>query len=173
MGVRISVSLVKCGQCGKRYSSPLTHECVITTGRRRVRTVVKPRVSYDCPQCKRPVTNPLTHVCSIRTDFRRRLAAEKKRSAAEKRAKAKAAAPQHDYHSCTDRDCQRRYGATAAREGVRQPGGEGLHEGYKQGYVAGFPDGVCCPRSRVRCGELCRLRPAAAGRRGLPAGALD
>lgn len=117
MGVRITVSLIKCGQCGKRYSSPLTHECVITPGRRPVRTRVKPRVMIDCPKCKRPVTSPLTHVCTIRTDFRRRLAAQKKRQAAEKRARARAAAPQHDYHSCTGQDCQRRT-CMAYREGI-------------------------------------------------------
>lgn len=115
MGFRIAVSLVKCGRCGKRYSNPVTHECV-TTGRRRGRTRIRPRVSYDCPKCKKPVTNPLTHVCVTRTDFRQRLAEQRKREKRERRAKGRAAAQQHDYHSCSDQDCQRRT-CVAYREG--------------------------------------------------------
>ncbi len=121
MSVRINVSLIKCGQCGKRYSNPLTHVCVTSRARRPHPVQIKPRVSYDCPKCGKPVTNPLTHVCVIRTDFRQRLAAERKRKAAERRAKARAgrAAEQHDYHSCRDPDCRRRM-CVAFREGFEE-----------------------------------------------------
>jgi hypothetical protein len=109
VGLRMNLSLVKCGKCGRRYSNPLTHVCV--NPRRRGRTRVKPRLTYDCPRCGKPVTNPLTHVCRTRTDFRKRLRDQKR-----KRPAARPAAPQHDYHSCRDPDCQRR-ACTAYREG--------------------------------------------------------
>lgn len=117
MGLRIAASLMKCGQCGKRYSNPLTHVCYNPRGK-GARLQIKPRVTVDCPRCKKPVTNPLTHVCSVRTDFRKRLAEQRKREAAERRAKARAAAPKHDYHSCRDGDCQRRM-CLAYREGFQ------------------------------------------------------
>jgi hypothetical protein len=128
MGLRIAASLMKCGQCGKRYSNPLTHVCYNPRGS-GPRLQVKPRVTVDCPRCKKPVTNPLTHVCSVRTDFRKRAAEQKKKQAAERRRKARAEKPQHDYHSCTDGDCQRR--ACAA-------------------YREGFADGVAnCPLEHI------------------------
>ena len=113
--MRIAASLMKCGQCGKRYSNPLTHVCYNPRGR-GPRLQIKPRIAVDCPKCKKPVANPLTHVCTVRTDFRKRLAEDKKRRAAEKRRQARAARPQHDYHSCTDESCQRRM-CMAYREG--------------------------------------------------------
>jgi hypothetical protein len=115
VGLRIAASLMKCGQCGKRYSNPLTHVCYNPRGK-GPRLQVKPRVTVDCPRCKKPVTNPLTHVCSVRTDFRRRLAEQRKREKAARRAAARAAAPKHDYHSCRDGNCQRQT-CTAYREG--------------------------------------------------------
>ena len=111
MGLRIAASLMRCGQCGKRYSNPLTHVCYNPRGR-GPRLQVRPRVTADCPRCGRPVANPLTHVCSVRSDFRKRLAEQKKQA----RKKAKAEAPKHDYHSCADPDCRRRMCA-AYREG--------------------------------------------------------
>ena len=42
MGLRIAASLMKCGQCGKRYSNPLTHVCYNPRGR-GPRLQVKPR----------------------------------------------------------------------------------------------------------------------------------
>jgi hypothetical protein len=118
VGRRIKVSLAKCGRCGKPYTNPLTHVCVTRIGRRPAKTRIRPRVTRDCPKCKRPVTNPLTHVCKVRTDFRKRLAAEKKRKAAAKRAKARKAAAakrarsrpaaqKHDYRACRDVECTR------------------------------------------------------------------
>lgn len=112
MSLRISVSMARCGQCGKRYSNPLTHVCVNPRGR-GPRLQVRPRVSYDCPVCERPVTNPLTHVCKVRTDFRRRLADRKRQ---EKKPRPQPQQQQHDYRSCRDPDCQRRMCA-AYREG--------------------------------------------------------
>jgi hypothetical protein len=118
MSLRMNVSLVKCGTCGKRYSNPLTHTCVTTRARRRP-SQIAPRLTYDCPRCGKPATNPLTHVCKTRSDFRRRLADQKRRQAREKRARRskRPARPQHDYHSCTDPDCQRR-ACQAYREGI-------------------------------------------------------
>lgn len=115
MGLRIAASLLKCGQCGKRYSNPLTHVCYNPRGR-GPRLQIRPRVTADCPRCKRPVANPLAHVCTVRTDFRRRLAEDKKRRAAERRRAARAARPQHDYHACKDENCRRRM-CEAYREG--------------------------------------------------------
>ena len=115
MGLRITASLMKCGQCGKRYSSPLTHVCYNPRGK-GPRLQVKPRVTVDCPRCKKPVTNPLTHVCKVRSDYRKRLAEHKRQQARAKRAAARAAAPQHDYH-CTDENCHRRM-CLAYREGL-------------------------------------------------------
>lgn len=115
MGLRIAVSLMKCGACGKRYSNPLTHVCYNPRGH-GPRLTVKPRVSVDCPACGKPVTNPLTHVCKIPSDFRKRLAEQKKQQRAAKRARARAEAAKHDYHSCGDGDCQRRL-CVAYREG--------------------------------------------------------
>lgn len=124
MGLRIAASLMKCGQCGKRYSNPLTHVCYNPRGH-GPRLQVKPRITIDCPRCKKPVTNPLTHVCKIPSDFRKRLAGHKKQLAAEKRKKARAAAPQHDYHSCRDGSCRRRM-CTAYREGLEDGRTEAL-----------------------------------------------
>jgi hypothetical protein len=126
VGLRIAASLLKCGQCGKRYSNPLTHVCHNPRGR-GPRLQIRPRVAADCPRCKKPVANPLTHVCSVRTDFRRRLAEDKKRRAAERRRKARAARPQHDYHSCKDENCQRRTCAA-------------YREGFEDGAQSALPD---------------------------------
>jgi endogenous inhibitor of DNA gyrase (YacG/DUF329 family) len=115
VGLRIAASLMKCGQCGKRYSNPLTHVCYNPRGK-GPRLQVRPRVAVDCPRCGKPVTNPLAHVCSVRTDFRKRLAEQKKAQARARRKKARAAAPQHDYH-CTDPDCHRRM-CLAYRDGL-------------------------------------------------------
>lgn len=115
MGLRIAASPMKCGQCGKRYSNPVTHVCYNPRGH-APRLQVKPRVTVDCPRCGKPVTNPLAHVCKIPSDFRKRLAEHKKQQAAARRRKARAEAPKHDYHSCRDDNCQRR-ACTAYREG--------------------------------------------------------
>lgn len=115
MGLRIAASLMKCGQCGKRYSNPLTHVCYNPRGH-GPRLQVKPRVSVDCPRCGKPVTNPLAHVCTVRTDFRKRLADQRKQQARARRKKARATAAEHDYHACRDPDCHRRT-CLAYREG--------------------------------------------------------
>lgn len=118
MGLRMNLSLARCGKCGRRYSNPLTHTCV--NPRRRGRTRVKPRVTFgDCPKCHRPVANPLTHVCKTRTDFRKRLRDKKQREKKERqkrRRRSRPPAPQHDYHNCSDPACQRRT-CQAYREG--------------------------------------------------------
>lgn len=116
MGLRIAVALMKCGRCGKRYSNPLTHVCYNPRGK-GPRLQVMPRVTVTCPRCGKPVTNPLAHVCRIRSDFRKRAAEHRRQVARARRAKARAAAPRHDYHSCADGDCQRRTCA-AYREGL-------------------------------------------------------
>jgi len=115
VGLRIAASLMKCGQCGKRYSNPLTHVCYNPRGR-GPRLRVKPRLTVDCPRCGKPVANPLTHVCKVPSDFRKRLAEQKKQQARARRKKARAAAAQHDYHACADQDCRRR-ACLAYREG--------------------------------------------------------
>jgi hypothetical protein len=138
MGWRMKVSLAKCGRCGKPYSNPVTHVCVTRIGQRQRRTQIRPRVARDCPKCGNPAGNPLTHVCRTRTDFRSRLRAEKKRQAAEKRARARKGAaakraqsrpqqPKHDYRACQDEACERRSCAV-----------------FREGFESGVAN---CPRS--------------------------
>lgn len=127
MGLRIKVSLIKCGTCGKRYSNPRTHRCVTRIGRRVRPTSLRPRITVECPKCHKP--GGLTHVCKTRTDFRRKLAASKKQAAADKRAQAASLAkvkrsrqsgpakPRHDYRSCRDTDCAR-VACVAYRDGL-------------------------------------------------------
>lgn len=141
MGLRIAVSVMKCGQCKKRYSNPLTHVCYNPRGS-GPRLQVKPRITVDCPRCKQPVTNPLTHVCKIPSDFRKRVAEQKKRERAAKRARARAEAAKHDYHSCGDRSCERKL-CVAYREG--------RDDHYQEIYQDGFEDGkMACPREHAK-----------------------
>src|SRR6266516_4641915 len=74
---KISVGLARCGRCGKRYSNPLTHVCVVRMDRKtKPKRSLKPKASValvTCGTCGKPYANPLTHVCQVRTDFKRRL----------------------------------------------------------------------------------------------------
>ncbi len=135
---KISVGLVRCGRCGKRYSNPLTHACVVRMDRKTKppRRSMKPEVSValvTCGTCGKSYANPLAHVCQVRTAFKRRLAADKKRKAAEaKRAKRRPAAPRrrpparpaHSYRACRDPGCERQ-----------------ACEAWREGYEAGLEDG--------------------------------
>jgi len=137
MGLMPSVSggLIACGKCGKRYSNPLTHVCVVRkkNGRRQLR----PRATVTlgvCGKCGKPYTNPLSHVCAVQTDYKRRKSAADRQQAAERRkaakAKAKEAArsgpprPRHSYETCHDKDCTR-----ATCEAYRDGFDDGLDEG--------------------------------------------
>jgi hypothetical protein len=40
---KIKVSLVKCGTCGKPYSNPLTHTCVVRLDYKRRAAKAKPK----------------------------------------------------------------------------------------------------------------------------------
>lgn len=124
--MKVRLTLIRCGKCGKRYSSPLGHVCVTRLDRkpRRGRKRIQFRASVKCGTCGRLVTNPLTHTCRKRSDYRRRLAAERKRRAAERRKAAAArrraarpVKPKHDYRACRDADCAR-VACQAFRDGV-------------------------------------------------------
>jgi len=94
----MAVTMFRCGRCGKRYASPLTHTCTTQAGRppRRRRTRITPQASATCGTCGKPYANPLTHVCAVRTDFRTRKAAAasaaKRARTAQERARKRAAA---------------------------------------------------------------------------------
>ena len=74
--LRIRARLGTCGRCGGKLGNPLRHVCVNSSGRRRRKTKIRPRVSVTrkCGTCGKQVSNPLTHTCTVRTDFRRKLA---------------------------------------------------------------------------------------------------
>jgi len=113
MPLRLRVtSPVYCGKCGKRRG--LAHVCMVRRpdGRTRLKA---PSVSLaTCPRCGRQYANPFTHVCPPRRgDFKRRKASAAKRA---KTAAPKRQAPQHQYQTCRDTDCQR-YACVAYRDG--------------------------------------------------------
>jgi hypothetical protein len=132
MGLRMKVSLIRCGTCGKRYSNPLTHVCTASMKRRSGRARLRPQVTRTCGRCGKPAGNPLRHRCVTRSDFRRRLARDRrqKEAARKKRAKAAAAAkrkaaraarpakPKHEYRGCYEPDCPRAV-CIAYRDGIR------------------------------------------------------
>lgn len=78
--LRIKGGLIRCGRCGKRYSSPLAHVCAVRMdskrkpGRSRLKA---PAVTLaKCGSCSASYSNPLTHVCKAKSDFKRRAAAQ-------------------------------------------------------------------------------------------------
>ena len=140
---KISVGLVRCGRCGKRYSNPLTHTCVVRMDRKtKPKRSLKPKASValvTCGTCGKPYANPLTHVCQVRTDFKRRLAAGDKRRDAEAKRQAAApkkrpkppARPAHNYRACRDPECGRQ-ACQAWREGYADGYQDGLRDGRDQ-----------------------------------------
>lgn len=124
--MKLGLTLIRCGTCGKRYSNPLGHVCVTRMDRRRRRGRARLRLqgTVRCGTCGRRVSNPLAHVCRKRSDYRKQLAAERKRRAAERRRAAAArrraarpARPKHDYRVCQDVDCPR-VACQAFRDGI-------------------------------------------------------
>jgi hypothetical protein len=103
--VKIQFSLIKCGRCGKRYSNPLTHTCIVRMDRRTpVRSSsVGPKLQVKCGRCGKPLGNPLTHTCHVKTDFKRRKREHERRQKAASRPAA--TGNKHDYTACTDPDC--------------------------------------------------------------------
>jgi hypothetical protein len=104
--VKINVALVRCGQCGKKYSNPLSHVCVTRMDRRPSsrKTKVKPKLTVRCGGCGSPLGNPLTHRCVTKTDFKRRKA---KSAKPEPPPKPAATGSGHEYTACDDDDCSR------------------------------------------------------------------
>ena len=142
--INLSIALVKCGRCGKKYSNPLTHVCATQFGRRPGRTKAGPHVSIKCGNCGNPLGNPLTHVCRTATDFRER------KKAAEKPKKPQArTGTAHEYTTCDDDDCSK-YPCRVYKEGKADGEVEGYQFGYAEGnangYAAGFDAGLAsCP----------------------------
>jgi hypothetical protein len=133
--VKLNVSLIKCGRCGKRYSNPLTHVCVTRMDRKPSarKTKVGPKLVVKC-SCGAPLGNPLTHRCVTRTDF-------KKRAAEKPAPRPKPSGNAHEYAACEDDDCPR-FQCRVYKEGRS----DGRTEGWTAGYAIGFPEGMAaCP----------------------------
>ena len=136
--VKLNVSLIKCGRCGKRYNNPLTHTCVVRMDRRTpVRpSKVGPKLTVRCGRCGAALGNPLTHRCVTHTDFRQR-----------KRAAGKAHHPKpattgnaHEPAACNDDDCPR-YGCKMYKECYENGYGDGHGAGYGSGRAQGHAEG--------------------------------
>jgi hypothetical protein len=132
--VKIGLTLIRCGRCGKRHSNPFGHVCVTRMDRKRKpgATKLKIGVAAKCGRCGKPYgRNPLAHRCVTHTDWKKR------RRKAEKAAKAKRPPrAQHDYQACRDGDCQR-----VACKAWKEAWEEGEREGYEKGHAAGCRDG--------------------------------
>jgi hypothetical protein len=136
---RLRVALVKCGNCGGRYSNPLTHTCPPRSTRSRGKTKLAPRasLSYTCPNCGQQASSPLSHVCkSKRGDFKQRLRAAKARER-----KAKRDANRHEPENCPEGGQCGRYPCKVWREGYDRGFEDGHRAGYSSGYDAGFQAG--------------------------------
>jgi hypothetical protein len=134
---RLRVALIKCGNCGQRYSNPLAHVCRPKSSRRRGRTRVAPQASFTCPRCGAAYANPLTHTCkSKRGDFRRR-----KKAAQQRERKAKRDANRHDYATCPEGENCDRFPCRVYAEGYAAGFADGHSAGYSAGYDAGFQAG--------------------------------
>lgn len=148
--MKLSVSLIKCGRCGKRYSNPLTHVCVVRmdSKRRPAATKASPKLKVTCSRCGKPLGNPLTHTCHVKTDFKARKARFEKQQKA--RSRPAPSGSKHDYRECADPDCHvyicRIYKEGRA-DGKDEGFGSGYDEGWVKGYAEGYPDGIAgCPR---------------------------
>lgn len=129
--MKLSVSLLRCGKCGKPRG--LRHH--VCAGGRRGRDRLRVKAAFECGRCRKKISNPFTHTCSIRSDFakRKRKAdrqakakvrrdkrkqraddARAKRKTADRQRKAATAARRrkpraspHNPRTCRDEDCQR------------------------------------------------------------------
>jgi hypothetical protein len=138
--MKLSLSLLSCGKCGKQRGR--YHMC---RGTRKGRDRLRVKAGFTC-KCGKTVTNPFTHTCSERSDFKKRRraadraektrkrrarrkrvrdeAAARRRAAAKaRRAKARATAKArrpraspHNPRTCKDAECTR-YGCVKYREG--------------------------------------------------------
>jgi hypothetical protein len=142
--VKLSVSLIRCGRCGKRYSNPLTHVCVVRMDRKTPPggTKVKPRLAVKCSRCGHPLGNPLTHRCVTHTDFRKRKRAAER---AAKHPRPASTGNAHEPAECKDDDCPR-YGCKMYKGGYEHGYGDGHGAGYgagrSDGYAEGYADGA-------------------------------
>ena len=138
--VKLNVSLIKCGRCGKRYSNPLTHICVVRMDRKTApgSTKAKPRLTVRCGRCGAALGNPLTHRCVTHTDFRQlKRAADK---AAKRHPKPATTGNAHEPAACNDDDCPR-YGCKMYKEGYGNGYGDGHGAGYGSGRAQGHAEG--------------------------------
>lgn len=135
---RLRMALIKCGNCGQRYTNPATHTCRPKSTKRRGRTKLAPqlKLAYTCPSCGKQAGNPLTHVCkSKRGDFGKRRKAAKGRER-----KAQRDANRHEYADCRDPFCKR-FPCKVYREGYEAGKQDGYSDGYDEGYSDGFAAG--------------------------------
>src|ERR1700691_2735172 len=136
---RLRMALVKCGNCGQRYSNPLTHTCRPRSTKPRGKTKIAPSVklNYSCPACGKTVSNPLTHVCQPRRgDFKRR-----RKAALARERKAKRDANRHEPSACPEGGQCGRYPCKVWAEGYDRGYEDGHSAGYSAGYDAGFQAG--------------------------------
>ena len=121
MALKVQVSLLRCGKCGKPFTPFKAHVC---NGRRSGRTTVKPGVSITspCPSCGKQRSNPFTHTCQVGTDFKaRKQRADRHAVAERKRAQARATRERQREReaarrkAAADRRRARQKAATAAR----------------------------------------------------------
>jgi hypothetical protein len=146
MGVKLGGGLLKCGTCGKLRGITHTCVTSATSRRRKTRTKLQPRVTLTCTTCgkRRGIRHDCRPKSDFkarkrkqatagrqrkRKAVRTRQAARRKQAAAERRARAKARKqaartrrprprqPQHDYATCTDKDCTR-HPCLAYRQGI-------------------------------------------------------
>jgi len=146
MGVKLGGGLLKCGTCGKPRGVTHTCVTSATSRRRKTRTRLQPRVTLTCTTCgkQRGIRHTCAPKSDFkarkrkaataerrakRKATRERQAARRRQAAAERRARERARKaearkcrprprqPQHDYATCTDKDCTR-HPCLAYRQGL-------------------------------------------------------
>jgi hypothetical protein len=146
MGLRLGGSVFRCGTCGKPRGITHTCVTRATSKRRKTRTKLQLRVTATCTDCgkQRGIRHSCAPKSDFkarkrkqattgrrlrRRAVRERQSARRKQAAAERRARERARKtaaatrkprprqPQHDYATCTDKDCMR-HPCLAYRQGI-------------------------------------------------------
>jgi hypothetical protein len=165
MGLKLR-GLIRCGRCGKRYTNPFSHTCVVNnaTRRRRTPTKVTNPVTWECRTCHK--TRGPIHTCTIKTDFKKRRRkqaraeatakrrARRRKAAGERKARERArkktprsmpgpgrrTGDSHEPGACGDQNCPK-YGCRAFFEGFREGHGAGYGTGHADGKQEGHAEG--------------------------------
>jgi hypothetical protein len=184
----VAVSVFRCGRCGKRYTNPIRHTCIVRMGRRRPprRPRIAPQASRTCTRCGKAYANPFTHTCTVRTDFRQRTRAaaraRQRAATAQERArnraatKARAAAARQRQRAATRaaveravaRERQRAARPAGPRPKARPASGGRLSDNhdYRECFYASQPD-------RGRAAQVCDRFPCRVYREGHQHGFAD